>query len=459
MVAITEKHAPEVAAARDLEAELGWRIAGEVRFDEYSRMLYSTDASNYQIEPIGVVLPRTVDDVRAAIDLAAKHNVPILPRGGGSSLAGQTVGRALVIDTSKYLNQILEVDTASQTARVQPGIVLQQLNTRLKRHGLMFGPDPASADRATIGGVIGNNASGSHSILYGMTSDHVVSASTILSDGSEIGFRQLTLAEAEARAQHDNREGRLYRDLLGLRERYAGAIARDFPRQWRRATGYSLKELVRDETFNVAKLLASSEGSLAFGTEYTIGLVPVPKMTAMVILQFDDLVASMETVTTILECNPSAIELMDGMLIDLTRQQPAFAPQIAFIKGNPQAVLTVEFYGESDAELHAKVDHLLQHLTAHKMTGDVEPIEIFDPKQQAGVWSVRKAGQGLLMSTRGDAKPIACIEDVSVPVDSLAEYVREILKLIDDHGTKAAFYAHASAGCLHVRPLVSMRTV
>ena len=459
MVASTEKRAPEATAAQDLEAELGWRIAGEVRFDEYSRMLYSTDASNYQIEPIGVVLPRTVDDVRTAIELAAKHNVPILPRGGGSSLAGQTVGRALVIDTSKYLNQILEVDTTSQTARVQPGIVLQQLNTRLKRHGLMFGPDPASADRATIGGVIGNNASGSHSILYGMTSDHVVAASTILSDGSEIGFHQLTLAEAEARAHGDNREGRLYRDLLGLRERYATAIARDFPRQWRRATGYSLKELVRDETFNVAKLLASSEGSLAFGTEYTIGLVPVPKMTAMVILQFDDLVASMETVTTILECNPSAVELMDGMLIDLTRQQPAFAPQIAFIKGNPQAVLTVEFYGDSYAELRAKVDHLRQHLTTHKMTGDVEPIEIFDPKQQAGVWSVRKAGQGLLMSTRGDAKPIACIEDVSVPVDSIAEYVREVLKLIDDHGTKAAFYAHASAGCLHVRPLVSMRTV
>ena len=167
----------------------------------------------------------------------------------------------------------------------------------------------------------------------------------------------------------------------------------------------------------------------------------------------------METVTTILECDPSAVELMDGMLIRLTRQAPAFAPQIAFIKGDPEAVLTVEFYGESQAELRSKVDHLKQHLVKHRMTGDVEPIEIFDPKQQAGVWSVRKAGQGLLMSTRGDAKPIACIEDVSVPVDSIAEYVREVLKLIADHGTTAAFYAHASAGCLHVRPLVNMKTI
>ncbi len=205
-------------------------------------------------------------------------------------------------------------------------------------------------------------------------------------------------------------------------------IERDFPRHWRRASGYNLPELLREDAFNGARLITSSEGTLAFGTEYTIGLVPVPTMTAMVILQFDDIVASMEVVTTILECEPSAVELMDGMLIGLTRQQPAFARQIEFIKGNPQAILTVEFYGESDKELHQKVERLKSHLTAHHMTGDAEMIELFDPKQQAGVWSVRKSGQGLLMSTRGDAKPIACIEDVSVPVEHLPEYVREVLQ-------------------------------
>ncbi len=458
MVATTKTDTTSSEAAHALESELAWRISGETRFDQYSRMLYSTDASNYQIEPIGVVLPRTIDDVRATIELAAKHNVPILPRGGGSSLAGQTVGRALVIDTSKYLNQVLEVDTASRIARVQPGIVLQQLNAKLRRHNLMFGPDPASADRATIGGVVGNNASGSHSILYGMTADHVVAASTILSDGTEIGFHQLSADEFTSRASANTREGMLYRDLQDLRERYGDVIRRDFPKHWRRASGYSLPELLKTDGFNGAKLITSSEGTLAFGTEYTIGLVPVPMMTAMVILQFEDIVACMETVTTILECDPSAVELMDGMLLGLTRQQPAFARQIEFITGNPQAFLTVEFYGESQSELRHKVDHLKDVLTRRGMTGDAEMIEIFDPKQQAGVWSVRKSGQGLLMSTRGDAKPIACIEDVSVPVEHLSEYVREILRVIEDHGTTAAFYAHASAGCLHVRPLVNMKT-
>lgn len=452
----TKTHDSEVARA--LETELSWHISGETRFDQYSRTLYSTDASNYQIQPVGVVLPRTVDDVRATIELAAKHNVPILPRGGGSSLAGQTVGHALVVDSSKYLNQILEVDTASRTARVQPGLVLQQLNAKLKRHNLMFGPDPASADRATMGGIVGNNSSGSHSILYGMTADHVQAASTILSDGTEVAFHRLSARELAERSKADTREGKLYRDLSDLVERYGPVIERDFPKHWRRASGYNLPELLREDDFNGARLITSSEGTLAFGTEYTVGLVPIPTMTAMLILQFNDIVASMEVVSTILECEPSAVELMDGMLIGLTRQQPAFARQIEFIKGNPEAVLTVEFYGETESELRFKIDHLKAQLNNHGMTGDAEPLELFDPRQQAGVWSVRKSGQGLLMSTRGDAKPIACIEDVSVPVEHLREYVRDVLKLVEDHGTKAAFYAHASAGCLHVRPLVSMKS-
>jgi len=456
MVATVRAMTPGSEAARALEADLRWRISGEVRFDQYSRMLYSTDASNYQIEPVGVVLPRTVDDVRATIELAAKHGVPILPRGGGSSLAGQTVGAALVVDTSKYLNQILEVDPSARVARVQPGIVLAQLNAKLARYGLMFGPDPASSDRATIGGVVGNNASGSHSILYGMTKDHVLAAHTFLSDGTELHFRALTPEEVAAKAAQDTREGRLYRDLLSLRERYGAAIERDFPRHWRRATGYSLPELLVEDGFNPARLLVSSEGTLAFGVEYTINLVPRPTRTALVLLQFDDLVRAMEATPVILECEPSAVELMDNMLISLTRQQPGYARQISFIKGDPDAILAVEFYGESEAELRAKVERLTRHLTEQGVAQD--PLPVYDPMQQADVWSVRKAGLGLLMSVRGDAKPIACIEDVSVPVEHLAEYVREILRLVAEHGTRAAFYAHASAGCLHVRPLVSLKT-
>ncbi|HET7038138.1 MAG TPA: FAD-linked oxidase C-terminal domain-containing protein [Thermomicrobiaceae bacterium] len=460
MVVTTEARAPEAEAARSLAEELRWRIAGEVRFDEYSRALYSTDASNYQIVPLGVVLPKTVDDLRATIELAAKYQTPILPRGGGSSLAGQTVGRAVVVDTSKYLNQILEVDPEGRLVRVQPGIVLANLNAKLRKHGLMFGPDPSSDNRATIGGVVGNNSTGAHSILYGMTKDHVLAAHTILSDGSEISFGQLASEALAEKYQLESREGQLYRELRRLRDEYGAAIEHDFPRHWRRSTGYNLRELLGMGTpdFNPARMLASSEGTLAFGAEYTMKLVPRPKLTALVILQYDDLIRCLEATIPILACEPSAVELMDDLLIDLTRTQPAYARQIAFIKGNPQALLTVEFYGESEAELRQKVARLRAEAGAQGVLGDVEPIELFDPKLQADVWSVRKAGQGLLMSTRGDAKPIAAIEDVAVPVEHLAEYVRGVRQLVAEQGTRAAFYAHASAGCLHVRPLVDLKT-
>jgi FAD/FMN-containing dehydrogenase/Fe-S oxidoreductase len=444
-----------------LEMALRERLHGEVRFDRYSRVLYSTDASNYQIEPVGVVIPRTVDDVQAAIDIAARFNVPVLARGGGSSLAGQTVGRALVIDMSKYVNQLLDVDAEGQRARVQPGMVLAQLNSKLRKHGVMFGPDPSSGDRATIGGVIGNNSSGAHSILYGMTSDHVISVQTILADGTPLSFRQISMDDWRVKAALDTREGRLYRDLLDLRARYKDAIERDYPRHWRRATGYSLLELIRDDGINVAKLLTGSEGTLAFGVEYEVGVVPRPARTALALLQFDDLVKAMEATPVILECEPSAIELMDRMLVSLTRQQAGYAEQIAFIKGEATHVLVVEFYGETDEQLRGKVERLAGHLRERDVVQHLthEILEVFDPQRQADVWSVRKAGLGLLMSIKGDAKPIACIEDVSVPVEHLAEYVETILKLVDEHGTTAAFYAHASAGCLHVRPLVSLKTM
>ena len=438
-----------------MELALRPRIQGEVRFDLYTRLLYSTDASNYMIEPIGVVIPRTIDDVQAAMDIARQFRVPVLPRGGGSSLAGQCVSEALIIDTSKYMNQLLDTDVENRKIRVQPGMVIQQLNSKLKKHGLMFGPDPASADRATIGGVIGNNASGSHSILYGMTKDHVISADVILSDGTPLTFGELTMDEWRFKASLDSREGHLYRDLLDLRERYREAIERDFPRHWRRATGYSLPELIRDDGINVAKLLVSSEGSLVFGVEYEVGLVETPTKTALGLLQFDDLVDAMRATPTILECEPSAVELMDRMLVSLTRAQPGYAEMISFIEGDARDVLVVEFYGETDEELREKLSNLEDHLRAKDVQQDI--IKVFDAKQQADVWSVRKAGLGLLMSVKGDAKPIACIEDVSVPVEHLAEYVDTILKLVDDYGTRAAFYAHASAGCLHVRPLINLK--
>lgn len=449
-----------------LEAELADRIQGEVRFDAVSRMLYATDASNYQIEPIGVVVPRTGDDVIAAIEMATSHGVPILPRGGGSSLAGQTVGAALVIDMSKYLNRILAFHPEARTVTVEPGINLDMLNRHVKPHGLMFGPDPSSSNRATIGGVIGNNSAGAHSILYGMTADHILGTRARLADGGTVelggtsGSTTGTFQDLSKRAQADDPTGRLLRKLLAFRTTKRELIEQDFPPHWRRATGYSLNEFLKpDETFNPARLLASSEGTLATMLSATLNLVLTPRQTALVLLQFDDLIEAMEATASILETEPSAIELMDRMLIDLTRQQPGYASQIAFIQGDPAGVLAVEFYGETERELQHKCDHLADHLRKRNVRLSTEPQVILDAKRQADVWSVRKAGLGLLMSVRGDAKPIPVIEDVSVPVEHLPAFVAAVQEMVAQHGTTAAYYAHASAGCLHIRPLISLKTL
>ncbi len=449
-----------VETARVLETELAARLTGEVRFDRVARMLYATDASNYQIEPIGVVLPRTVDDVLATIELACSHGVPLLPRGGGSSLAGQAVGAALVIDFSKYLTRVLDVDAATRTVTVEPGINLDLLNKHLKPSGLMFGPDPSSGNRATVGGVIGNNSAGAHSILYGMTSDHVRSARIAPYDGGTIELGPATPAALAGRAALDDPTGRLFAQLLDFRERHCDLIARDFPPHWRRATGYGLDQFLKpDEAFNPARLLAASEGTLTTTLQVTLDLVPTPTRTGLVLLQFDDLVAAMAATPTILEMEPSAIELMDRMLVNLTRSQPGYARQIAFIEGDPAAVLAVEFYGETERELEQKCARLQAHLAAKRVGLSADPQRVLDAARQADVWSVRKAGLGLLMSVRGDAKPVPVIEDVSVPVGHLAEYVGAVEALVKAHGTTAAYYAHASAGCLHIRPLLNLKTV
>jgi FAD/FMN-containing dehydrogenase/Fe-S oxidoreductase len=455
-----EPNGPPGLVAAALQNDLQRRIAGEVRFDAVSRMLYSTDASNYQIDPVGVVIPATREDVLATIEIAAQHQVPLLPRGGGSSLSGQTVGTALVIDFSKVLSRVLEIDIEGGFVTVEPGINIDALNRQLRPNGVMFGPDPASANRATAGGVIGNNSTGSHSILYGMTGDNVQAVTAATVEGAVLDLGPLAPAAMAGRASIDDAKGRLYSQLLAFRERYGGLIARDFPPHWRRATGYSLDQLLKpDAEFNPARLLVSSEGTLATLLEITFRLVPRPTKTGLVLLQFDELVASMAATPAILETDPSAVELMGRMLIKLTRSQPSFARQISMIEGDPAAVLVVEYYGESDAELRQKAERLKLHLVASGVRTTADPLVVLDPARQEDVWSVRKAGLGLLMSVRGDHKPIPVIEDVSVPVEHLAEYVAAIEELVAAHGTTAAYYAHASAGCLHIRPLINLKTV
>ena len=472
------------AEGRDLVADLRRVVQGEVRFDGYTRMLYSTDASQYQIKPIGVVIPKTIADVQATVELAAKRGVPVLPRGGGSSLAGQAVGAAIVIDFSKYMNQVVNVDADAQTATVQPGINFASLNTQMGKHGLMIGPDPASANRATIGGSIGNNATGSHSILYGMMADNVLETAVILSDGSQARFGPVDADTIAAKARYDNLEGKIYRDIPRVIHNVMEDIVDRFPKHWRRASGYNLDRLaaallppaeraklsfdsrfrppVCDPTlidrFNLAQLITGSEGTLAVMTEATVKLTPKPKFTGLAVVHFDRLIDSCAAIPDVLETDPSASELLDKMLMDLARAQPEWNKRMGFVQGDPQAVLLTEYYGNSEQEVAQKLAHLEDHLQKRGWRGEI--LRITNPAQQNEIWEVRKAGLNILMSRRSDYKAVPGIEDVSVPQEQLAEYLERVLNFCGQQGDipDVAVYAHASAGCLHVRPLLNLKT-
>ena len=472
------------AEQADLADALQRVVQGEVRFDGVTRMLYSTDASLYQIQPVGVVIPRSVEDVQATVELAAKRRTPILARGAGSSLAGQAVGAAIVLDFSKHLDRILAIDPDAQTATVQPGISVAVLNRTLAPLGLMLGPDPASADRATIGGCVGNNATGSHSILYGMMADAVLGASAILADGSRARFDAVELPALAERARRDSLEGRIYRRTPEILQRVMPEILTSWPKHWRRASGYNLDRLAAPllpsakrrglsfdspfrptvcdpqamEHFNLAQLLTGSEGTLAVMTEVTLRLARRPQRTAVAVVHFDRLLDACAAIIDILETEPSASELLDKQLLDLARAQPEWAKKIHFVEGDPAAVLLTEYYGATEQELRAKVERLEAHLRRRGWRGAV--VQVLDAARQTDIWSVRKAGLNLLTSRRGDFKPVPGIEDVSVPPERLTEYMADILEWCrwQEAIPDVAVYAHASAGCLHVRPLVNVKS-
>jgi FAD/FMN-containing dehydrogenase/Fe-S oxidoreductase len=430
-----------------VEQDLSRALDGDVCFDQMSRLLYSTDASNYQIEPIGVVFPRHVDDVIAIHTIASQHGVPLLPRGGGSSLAGQTVGHAVVMDFSRYMRQVTGVNADALSVRAQPGLILGHLNAQLAPLKLMVGPDPASADRATVGGCLGNNATGMHSILYGMFGDHVQAADVVLADGSRVQFGEGASANSR-RTELETRVGQILRDN-------AAEITSRYPKTWRTVAGYPLNRLEPD-ALNLARLFVGAEGTLGTVVEATLGLVKRPIQTRLALVHFDDLRASLEAVPAILEIEPSAIELLDKMLMDMTRAHPEYSRSLTFVEGDPVAVLVVEFYGATDAELVAKIDRLKTRLGQEGHHG---PMVIAESAKQIGdVLKVRKAGLGLLMSIRSDYKPIPLIEDAAVPVERLADYVARVQGICADNGTQLAMYAHASAGCLHIRPMLNLKT-
>lgn len=453
-------------AIQDFLNDLQKHVTGDLRTDSYNLTLYSTDASIYQAKPYGVLIPKTIDDIHAAVETAARYNLPILPRGGGSSLAGQAVNQALAIDTSRHLDQILEVNTQEQWVRVQPGLVLDELNLHLKSTGLQFGPDPASSNRAVMGGLVANNSTGSHSIMYGMTADHILETGVILSDGTRTTFGPLEADQLEQHLNLNGLEGNIYRRIREITQTKANTIRAGTPRHWRRCGGYNLDRFIegdisfqypQDPRFNLAKLICGSEGTLGVITELKLNLVPRPQKTALAIIQFDSLREALNATPIILQTNPSAVELLDDKSLNLCRQSTEFSRLLrTFTQGQPYCILITEFYGQSEAELKAKIERLQNHLRQEKV-GFTAFVPAIPPQLQSNVWAVRKAGLGLLLSMKGDYKPLAFIEDAAVPVEHLAEYVTRIQQFCRELGTEVAYYAHASGGCLHIRPIINAK--
>jgi len=449
-------------AQTELQELLAQRLHGEARFDDYSRALYSTDASNHQIMPLGVVLPETEEDLFAVVEAAAELGVPLLPRGGGTSLSGAAVGEALILDCSRHLTQIHHIDVESRTAEVGPGVVCTQLNSAAAEHGLMYGPDPASADRATFGGMIGTNATGAHSIRYGMTADHVVAVESVLSDGTAARFEEMSIEGAKLKASGGSLEAQIYASALAARSIYAVVVEERWPRTWRRSSGYSLNYLTQftpdrpaawyqDEyppqsEFNLAPMLCGSEGTLAILRRAEVRLVARPKFTTLVVQGFESVALACEATPAILETEPAAVELIPRMLIERARAVPAYARRLGFVEGDPTALLVVEYTGDTASEALAAAEKLGRR-------GRI----LAQPEEQADLWAVRKAGLGLLLSVPGDAKPITFMEDVAVPVEQLGRYVRDVDRILEENGTHGEWYAHASAGCLHMRPLINLR--
>ncbi|MEV8415599.1 FAD-linked oxidase C-terminal domain-containing protein [Streptomyces niveus] len=442
--------------ARTLQRDLARDLDGEVQFDDYTRQLFARDASMYAITPLGVVFPRNADDVAAAVAAAAAHQVSVVPRGAGTSLAGQTVGPGLVLDLSRYMNNIVELDAGSGTALVEAGVVQDQLNRAASPWGLMFGPDTSTSNRATIGGMIGNNSAGSGSVRHGMTIDHVRELDVVLSDASRVRLDRVDEATRAQRAARPTLEGALYRELPEIVRANYAAIADGFPAHWRRACGYRLDRLAREDTvFDLAKFVVGSEGTLAVATSALVDLVPKPSRTVIAVGHFTSVAGAIDATQDALACDPAAVELMDRTILDLSRRKIEYASLGDLLNGDPEALLFVSFSGDDEAELLGQLKRLtgLWSRNGH----GYHTLRAVTPAQQASLLKVRKAGLGLLMAaSEGTRRPLAFVEDTAVDPIHLTEYTRRFKEVLDRHEMTAGFYGHCSVGCLHIRPYLDL---
>ena len=438
-----------------LQSELKRQIEGEVRFDQISRALYSSDASVYQIQPLGVVVPKNRQDIIRIVEICGRFRCPITMRGGGTSQAGQAIGEGILVDTSKYYNRVLEVNAEERWVRVEPGIVLDELNAQLAPLGLRFAPDISTASRATIGGMMANNSCGARSVLFGKTLDHVLEQIVVLSDTSVVHFREVDRGEVPG---GNTLEAACYSTVLRLSREHADEIDRRYPKILRRVGGYNLDEFRdRSKPVNLAKIMVGSEGTLGVVLEAKLRLVALPKFKAVMVISFTDLLEALAATPVILRHGPSAVEVMDKSILDNTRQNAVLdSIRTTFIAGDPEATLCVEFYADRKEDLPPRLSALEEDLRSQKL-GYQYRAET-EPAGQARIWSLREAALGLSMAMKEQAKSIPFVEDTAVAPEKLSGFIGRFLTILRSHDTSAGIYAHASVGCLHVRPVINMKT-
>lgn len=443
------------------------KIKGQLHNDDLHRKLYAVDASAYRELPLAVAYPIDKDDIITLVKFAAKHNISLIPRTAGTSLAGQVVGNGIIVDVSRHMTKILETDNSNNFVRVQPGVIRDELNLHLSKFDRYFGPETSTANRAMIGGMIGNNSCGTNSIVYGTTRDHLLEVEAVLADGSVTTFKALTLAEFEEKCLLDSLEGSIYRnirDLLGDPDNRK-MIKENYPKKGvtRRNTGYAL-DFLSDlqpfhedgEPFNFCKLIAGSEGTLAFITEAKLNIEPLPSPHyGLVCIHFDNLYDSLKATLTAMKYYPSACELMDHYILECTKGNIEHRQNRFFVEGDPKAILVVELRGKDEEDLDHKIEKLKNQLIEEGLGYHYPVVKGGDIKK---VWNLRKAGLGLLSNMPGDAKPVPVIEDTAVDVQDLPDYIEEFNKILKRHNLYCVHYAHAGAGELHLRPILNLKT-
>lgn len=435
--------------------ELKARIKGEVRSDTINRKIYSVDASIFEVEPLAIVIPRDVEDIITTLHIAAKNNITVTARGAATGITGGCLGSGLIIDTSRFLNDIIEVNINQGYAICQPGVIQDRLNELLASYGYRLGPDTSTGNRATLGGMLANNSAGARSLLYGSMRDHIMEVTLALTGGEKVHFRPLQEYEYQEKLNLSNQEGNIYREVDRVLSQYAKDIEAHTPKVPRHVSGYNLKGLLHDPHHNLSKLIAGSEGTLGIITEMKVRIVKKPKHTGLCLLVIDNLIQSLRSVPYMLSFTPISLEMIDAKIISAASTSPAMPKGVEWIDSKAQAIFIAEFEGDTPEEVKEKLDRFSRAVQEARI-GDKEFL-ITDKAAMAQVWDVRKAGLGLLLSKKSYSRAIAFIEDISIAPENLAPFIEEFTTYLQAQGKSAGIYGHIGSGCMHIRPYIDLR--